>query len=413
MKSVRQTLIDIYRRALLDCDPAALVSRVDRSLFPARPVDVVAIGKCATSMLDGLSDLAIHRVFVAVPRGYEHASFRGARRDAARRYGDEVHLHLTTHPELSQASFDAGDALVRFARAARNPVVVLLSGGASAAVERPRSPFTRADLEQVNHVLVRSGFSIARVNTVRKHLSAIKGGRLASLLPDNSLTLVLSDVDRGRPELVGSGPTSADPSTNADAAAILRASRDEHCIRIAALLERDATDTPTAVAHEVRLVADNATLVAAASDAATALGSKAIVANDEISGDVDDAAARLVELGGMLQRDQVLIAGGEATVRVAGSGRGGRCFELGARLALKSAAFVALFGASDGIDGNSGAAGVVIDPAVWPSPAGLAPAIVSALSVSDSFSLAPLLGEAIILGATGNNLRDLYLLARH
>ena len=152
------------------------------------------------------------------------------------------------------------------------------------------------------------------------------------------------------------------------------------------------------------LVADNTTLVRAA---AQIIGDNAIVIDDQVEGDVADAAMMLAERARMLKPGQILVAGGEPTGVVRGDGRGGRCSELAVRFAAL-AANEALFAASDGVDGNSGVAGIHLPGRL---EAGVAAGWEPALRRSDSYPIAAQVGEPIMIAPTGNNLRDLFLVA--
>jgi len=358
---------------------------------------------------------AVSRAFAAVPAGYEGSLAAEWPR------GVPLELAVGTHPQLSPASFDAGARLMEFVPASSSPLVVLISGGASASVEQPIPPFDADDLTHVNHVLVASGIPIGEINAVRKHLSAIKGGRLASMAKHISVTLILSDVGEGKLADVGSGPTLADPTTNAHAASILRGTGDEACTRIAERLLRDVPETIKDVPpHRVELIADNATLVRSARYAASASGFEVAVSPDQIECPVADAARLLADRARSLGLRQIFIAGGEPTLHVNGPGRGGRCSELAVRFAQLLAEdpppfdmvdLYGLFAGSDGVDGNSGAAGFITFPARLRERTSRAE-IDEALRQSNSYAVAERIGEPIIIPPTGNNLRDLFLLPR-
>lgn len=401
----------IYEEALERCRPSMLVRALLRSRpelagrLPA-PATVIALGKCAPELLLGAAgELSIGRCFAALPAGYEREVPAGAE------------VHQGTHPELSEASFEAGRALLRFVDAAGQPVLVLISGGSSACIEVPLEPFRREELMLVHGTILRAGWTIERMNVVRKHLSAIKGGRLAELLPHGSLTLILSDVSIGHPEMVGSGPTFADRSTNADAARLLE-SLGEPAIRgvVQRLRDPRVSDTPKETGTEFAVIGDNRTLVESARQAAAERGYATQTVEQEVHQDVEEAARALASLLTRLPPRTIVIAGGEPTVRVRGGGTGGRCSELAvrfSRLASQNTAdWIALLGSSDGRDGNTGAAGYVVSSQRFRQARLLSAEMDRALSSSDSFRLVEKMGEPFIIPPTGNNLRDLFLLAR-
>ncbi len=342
----------IYLTALERCAPELLVREhvtSGASTRPEMPRNVVAIGKCAGAMLDGVASVhAIEHAFVAIPEGY-------------RLPGVNAEIHIGGHPQMTRASFDAGRALLAFVDA-HPDILFLVSGGGSACVEVPLTD--QETVARANAKWIASGLPIAEINARRRTMSAIKGGKLAARVRGRAVTLVYSDVSTGALHDVASGPTI--PGSDAV------------------------------------LVADNTTLVRAA---AQIIGDKAVVLHDQIEGDVEDAAALLAERARGLKSGEILVAGGEPTVVVRGEGRGGRCSELAVRFAA-IAANEAVFAASDGVDGNSGVAGIH-------RGGGLKPALhwEEALRNSDSYSVAAQLGEPIMIAPTGNNLRDLFLVA--
>ncbi|MHB0969160.1 MAG: DUF4147 domain-containing protein [Thermoanaerobaculia bacterium] len=396
----------IYREALELCRPERLLS--ERITPDDSPVDVVCIGKCASALMEGaLTVFAVRRAFIAAPDGYVPDGWNNR---AERATG--------SHPDLDGASFAAGRRLVDFVTGADLPIVVLISGGASACVERALAPwFSQEDLIDANRWLVRSGLPIASINTVRKHLSAIKGGRLGAVLPPGSRTLIYSDVDPLRPLDVGSGPTVADDSTNEDAAAILDSAPTPIRALAGRLRDSGVPETPKTLPHPWDVIADNRALIEAAAEAARESGFRVRVLAEQQSQDVAPVAAMLVQEATTLERGEILVAGGEPTVRVTGAGHGGRCSELAVRVALLVATNAAppvdaLFGSSDGVDGTSGAAAAIILADKLRKPGIDTSALAEAIAKSDTFHVIPTIGRAIPGNPTANNLRDIYILAR-
>ena len=332
----------IYLTTLTRCAPEALVRpHVDESM----PRNVVAIGKCAGALLDGVASVVkIERAFVAIPEGYKLPRTK-------------AEVHVGGHPHMTRASFDAGRALLQFVDRF-NDILFLISGGGSACVEVPLAPLTEDDVARENARLIASGMTIHDINKGRRELSAIKGGRLGERVKGRAVTLVYSDVGTGRADDVASGPV------------------------------RGGT-----------VIADNGTLVRTAAS----LVDGATIIDEQLECDVEEAARLLAKTEGRL-----IVAGGEPTVAVRGDGRGGRCSELAVRFAMLSTA-EALFGSSDGVDGNSGAAGIYLPPR---KELGGGPEWQAALHRSDTMPLATQVGEPIMIAPTGNNLRDLFLVAR-
>ncbi|MBV8517304.1 MAG: DUF4147 domain-containing protein [Acidobacteria bacterium] len=333
----------IYLTTLERCAPERLIRA---HVTPDLPRNVVAIGKCAGALLDGVA--AVHDVahaFVALPDGY-------------RAPVTHAEIHRGGHPRMTHASFEAGRALLDFVDG-HDDILFLVSGGGSACVEVALPPHSEAELIEENARLVASELPIGAINARRRALSAIKGGRLGARVRGRAVALIYSDVARGRLDDVASGPV--------------------------------ANGT---------LIADNTTLVRAAAEV---IGERAVVIDEQLEADVEDVARTLAST--KLARGRILVAGGEPTVRIRGDGRGGRCTELAVRFAMHSRA-EALFASSDGVDGNSGVAGIHLTR----RNERLDDAVANAeLAVSNSYRIAAQVGEPIMIAPTGNNLRDLFL----
>ena len=348
-------LKEIYLTSLARCAPDALVRT---HVTADMPRNVVAIGKCAGALLDGVA--AVHDIdsaFVALPEGYPPPAA----------VNPAIEVHVGGHPQYTRGSFAAGRALQDYVDRHAD-ILFLVSGGGSACVEVPIGD--EAHAMRANAQLIASGKPIGEINAARRAMSAIKGGRLAARVRGRAVTLVYSDVSTGALADVASGPSLP--------------------------------------GSEAILVADNTTLVRAA---AQMIGDKADLLEEQVEGDISSAAAMLAARARSLRPGQVVVAGGEPTVVVRGDGRGGRCTELAVRFAAQAGRdpdrrYHALFASSDGVDGNSGAAGVHLDRGLTPPPGWE-----RALARSDSFPIAAQIGEPIMIAPTGNNLRDLFLVA--
>ncbi len=295
----------------------------------------------------------------------------------------------------------------------RDLVICLLSGGGSALLPAPVPGLTLADKQAVTESLLRAGAAIGEINCVRRHLSAIKGGRLAlAARPARLLTLAISDVPGDDPLVIASGPTVADPTTFADARAILarhglavpRPVRDH--------LERSA-DAPVAQWGDYRLVARPADALAAAAAVAEAAGYAPVLLGDALEGEAREvgaahAALAKSHLGG--GRKLALVSGGELTVTMRGGGIGGPSHEYTLALMLGCGGDRRLSGLAcdtDGIDGASEAAGAWFDGDTLALAArrGLDPA--AALARNDAGTLFAALGRRIVSGPTRTNVNDL------
>jgi hydroxypyruvate reductase len=300
-------------------------------------------------------------------------------------------------------------------------VLALISGGGSALLAAPAPGIGLADKQAVTAALLRSGAPIGAINTVRKHLSAIKGGRLArAARPARVCTLVISDVPGDDPAMVASGPTLPDPTTAAEARAILARYRIEPSPAVAALLASPAAETPKPgdpMFHvdEAAIVARAGDALAGAEAAARARGIAVTILGDAIEGEaraIGAAHARLaLDAARQAGGPQLILSGGETTVTIAGpAGEGGRNSEylLGFGLALGDAPDIAALAAdSDGIDGASRAAGAIWRPDSLARAAalGLDPASMLAAHRSGEFFAA--LNDALVTGPTRTNVNDI------
>jgi hydroxypyruvate reductase len=302
-------------------------------------------------------------------------------------------------------------------------VLCLISGGGSATMALPAAGLTLADKQAVNKALLRSGASIAEMNCVRTHLSAIKGGRLGAMCaPARVLTLAISDVPGDDPSLIASGPTVPDASSCAHALDILRRHRIDIPAGVRAALEGGALETPKPgdprfARHAVRLIATPGLSLQAAADAARAAGIAAHVLSDEIEGEshvvgrMHAALARAVARGdGAFARPCVILSGGETTVTVrAQGGRGGRATEflLGCALGLQAMPGIhALAADTDGIDGVEDNAGAIVTPDTLARAAALGLNAQAALDANDAYNFFAPLGDLVMTGPTFTNVND-------
>jgi glycerate 2-kinase len=341
------------------------------------------------------------------------------------RYGHGV---ATTQIEVVEASHPVPDAAGRAAagrilRAVQglgpdDLVLVLISGGASALLSAPAEGLTLEDKQAVNRALLRSGARIDEMNCVRKHLSAIKGGRLAAAAaPARLLTLAISDVPGDDPAVIGSGPTVADPTSFADARVIVEKYGIELPPQVAERLRRAEDETPKPgdprlARAETVLVATPAMALAAAAEVAQAAGYAALVLGDALEGEARDlgaAHAGLARAEAAAGRRTALLSGGETTVTVRGQGRGGRNAEylLGLVLALDGAAGIhAIACDTDGIDGTEDNAGALAGPDTLARARALGLDPAALLARNDAYGLFQALGDLVFSGPTLTNVND-------
>jgi len=302
-----------------------------------------------------------------------------------------------------------------------------MSGGASALLALPAPGLTLDDKRAVTRDLLRSGATIHEMNCVRKHLSAIKGGRLAAAAaPAEIVTLAISDVPGDDPAVIGSGPTVADPTSFADARAILAKYAIAPPPAIAAVLAAARDETPKPgdprLAHaRYQLVATPELALEAAADAARALGLTPSLLSDHIEGEAREvaklhaaiarqvAAGKFIVGGGAVSLPAVILSGGETTVTVRGGGRGGRNaeFVLALALALDGAAGIhAIACDSDGIDGTEDNAGARASPDTIARAARLGLDLKAYLADNNAWGAFNALGDLVITGPTFTNVND-------
>lgn len=333
------------------------------------------------------------------------------------------------HPTPDPVSVDAGALALALAAESRGGVLaMLLSGGASSMLALPAAGVSLADKIATARALMRAGAAIAELNCVRKHLSAIKGGRLAAAATE-TITLAISDVHapvEDDPTVIGSGPTFADSSTFADALRIVTQVFPDADVPsgVVALLERGARgeieDTPKPGDPRLarltyHVLANRHTAMNGAVHAARALGFDVRVVAAATAGEARDAgrrfAATALDVAG--RRPACVIASGETTVRVTGPGRGGRNqeFALGAVAALRDRAPAVLASiGTDGVDGPTDAAGAIVDSTTEARAREGGLSIDAALERNDTYPLFERLGDLVGWGPTGTNVGDLHVL---
>jgi len=302
-------------------------------------------------------------------------------------------------------------------------VLCLVSGGGSALLSLPAPGLTLADKQHINRQLLESGASIDEMNCVRKHLSALKGGRLAALCaPARVVTLLISDVPGDEPSVIASGPTVPDPSTCEQALAIVRRYGIAIPKAIEAAWAEGRLETPKPgdaafAGHEVQLIAAPQASLEAAAEAARAVGVQAHILSDEIEGEsrevgkVHAALARAVAHRGQpFAKPCVILSGGETTVTVkAKGGRGGRATEflLGAAIALQGQASVHVLAAdTDGIDGVEDNAGAIVTPDTLARVQALGLKAQDFLDRNDAYRFFEALGDLVVTGPTFTNVND-------
>ena len=305
---------------------------------------------------------------------------------------------------------------------ATDRVLALISGGGSALLAAPAAGVTLAEKRAVTAALLRSGAAIGEINCVRKHLSAIKGGRLAAAAwPAPVLTLAISDVPGDDPAVIASGPTVADPTTAADALKVLDlygiAIPDELRRRLASgELETPKPGDPRLAHSEFRLIASPRQMLEAAAAEALRLGVTPLILGDAIEGEAREVGKVLAGMaiscgrhGFPAEKPCVLLSGGETTVTLKGEGRGGRNSEflLGLALALGGAPGIhALAADTDGIDGSEDNAGAFVAPDTLRRARAIGIDAAGCLADNDAWGFFAALGDLLVTGPTRTNVND-------
>ena len=340
-----------------------------------------------------------------------------------------VEIAEAGHPVPDNRGLAASARLLELAHAAgeEDLVLFLVSGGGSALTPAPAPPITLAEKQEVTRLLLASGATIGELNAVRKHLSRFKGGQLArAAWPASVLTLALSDVIGDPLDVIASGPTAPDPTTFADAREVLArrglAGRVPASVaaRLEAGLRGEIEETPKPgdrlFGRVTSLVIGNNALIAdAAVAAASRLGYRPHLATRELQGEAREVARDLVARARGLEPPACLIAGGETTVTVKGTGRGGRCQEFALAAALEllpTDRMTVLAAGTDGTDGPTDAAGAIVDGHSIARGTRAGGDVHRAMTDNDAHRFLAASGDLIVSGPTRTNLLDLYVVLR-
>ncbi len=408
----RELLLSVFQAALAAADPALCVP----PHLPAAPngrTVVVGAGKASAAMAravedhwqGALSGLVITRYGHAVPCS-------------------RIEIVEAAHPVPDDAGRQAAARIADMVRglSADDLVLCLISGGGSALLSLPAPGLSLEDKQAVNRALLKCGATISEMNCLRKHLSAIKGGRLAAAAaPARTVSLLISDVPGDDPSIIASGPTVPDPSSSADALAVLEKYAIEVPEAVVAHLRGGRDETPKP--GDPRLAGAEAVLIAspqgsleAAARAAREAGVTPYILGDRIEGEARQVAemhagiARQTAAGeGPVAPPALLLSGGETTVTVRGQGRGGRNAEflLALTVALDGAPGIhAIACDTDGIDGTEDNAGALVGPDSLARAEGLGLDARARLADNDGYGFFEALGDLVKTGPTLTNVND-------
>jgi hydroxypyruvate reductase len=390
-------------------------------LTRVRRIYVVGAGKASADMAEGLEKLLKDRITAgAVTVKYGHT-----------RPLEKIRLAEAGHPVPDSSGLEGAGRIMKTVDQAEasDLVVCLLSGGGSALLPYPAEPLTLVDKQAAIRALMDCGAEIHEINAVRKHMSAVKGGRLAARAwPAAVLTLIVSDVVGDDLDVIASGPTVGDPSTFADCLQTISAYglKEKLPRPVVEHMEKGAAgripETPKPGDRlfertQNHIIAAGRTALQQAKAAARAMGYNALILSSMITGDTR-AAARLHasiasevrHSGNPVQAPACLLSGGETTVVVSGGGKGGRNQEFALSSAVSIAGeegIVVLSGGTDGTDGPTDAAGAVVDSASVQKARRLGLSPSQYLEANDSYNFFRQTGELLMTGPTGTNVMDL------
>src|ERR1044072_3202285 len=395
----------IFDHALSSVAPRSAVTKATSQLnIPSHPIYSIAIGKAATSMALGPDDaLGENLTAGIIVSSTPHISTRWQ-------------SFIGGHPlpnDASLASARAAFALLDRANKEKAIVLFLISGGGSAMIEWPVSDdLSLRDLRAANQDLISCGASIAEVNSVRRAFSAVKGGGLARRSPQAQMfTLIVSDTNPGDEASVASGPTLAAPPDAPKAIEVLEHYSLDKVLPesiVRAVRNAKSANDPINGSHVVLL--DNRTAVEAARTKAIELGYQCLLRNEINEQPIQEGCDLL------LASPSCAVSGGEFSCPVRGDGRGGRNLETALRCAIsfhgQTSHTVVLSAGTDGIDGNSPAAGAIADETTIQRARTLGLDAEQYLARSDSYTFFEQLNDLIVTGPTGTNVRDLRILLR-
>jgi glycerate 2-kinase len=413
--AARALLRDLFDAALSAARPATcLAPYIDKLQPPKGRTVVIGAGKASAAMARALEDRWHHALegLVVTRYGYGETCQRIEIVEAAHPVPDEKGRAAAARMLDKVKGLSPDDLLL-----------CLISGGASALLALPAPGLTLADKQEVNRALLRSGAHIGEMNTVRKHLSAIKGGRLAmAAQPARVLSWLISDVPNDDPGVIGSGPTVADATTFADALAVLAKFKIDPPPSVRAHLEAGAAgrieETPKP--GDARLARVETVMVAtpkrsleAAAAVAQRHGLGVVMLGDNLEGEARilgaEHAKQALDIARRVGKPTVILSGGETTVTVRGKGRGGRNVEYLLAQAIAANGAAGIWGLSadtDGVDGAEDIAGAVFTPDTLARARAKGHDPQAMLDDNDGHGFFGLLGDSLVTGPTRTNVND-------
>ena len=428
--SLRENALNIYTSCLEKLEPRKRVYdyllSLKTSIVDCDKIFPVAFGKAAFSMMDGLmtylkstnSTDKIHNLPIVISNSKSVPDY-------------PISEFITAHPTPDENSVLAAKTVLKYTSEinTHDLSINLISGGGSSLLCLPHDDISLNDKILVNNLLLKCGASINEINTIRKHLSKIKGGRLSEhVYPSKSISLIISDVINDDISTIASGPTSIDHTTYSDAIDIIHRYRIEKDIpeNVMDLLKRgksgQVSESPKHLDNtDNHIICSNQIFRKELIQAANNLGFNSFLIDRDINGVASDEAVRLIDdynsiISNSSSRRIAIVSGGETVVDIKGSGKGGRNQELGLSFLhrlngeLLNRNWLFLSVGTDGIDGPTDAAGAIIGSDTIDKHAALAPNIDKYLDNNDSYNCLNQLDSLYITGPSGTNVADIQIL---
>lgn len=408
----RQFLQHLFGVAVAAADPRHVLAR----FLPEdtqRSAIVIGAGKAAASMARALEDNWLGPLSGLVVTRYAHTL-----------ECERIEVVEAAHPVPDDMGEKVAARMLATVRglSPEDLVICLISGGGSSLLSLPAPGISLADKQNINRALLKSGAAIDDMNCVRKHLSAIKGGRLAAACqPASLITFAISDVPGDDPTVIASGPTVPDPTTSADALEILARYQIDTPANVRDWLQSAASETlkpgdPVFQRCRFEMIATPHSALQAAAEAAREAGLNVLVLGDNIEGESRDVAkvhaamaCYAAKHAEPVKPPALILSGGETTVTVKGNGRGGRDAEFLLSLAESLQGFsniYALAADTDGIDGSEDNAGAILTPDTWSQALSKGLSAADMLENNDGYGFFQALGDLLVTGPTLTNVND-------
>ncbi len=423
---IKKVLYDLFLAGIKSVDPYEVVLKnvkiskngikIGRYLIK-KPIYVFGAGKASYRMALGLEKVLGDFIKGGIVISTEKGKLK------------RIEHYTGTHPIPSKENFKYTEMIIEYMKSLKRDdiYIFLLSGGASALLEKPLHPITLDDLQKTTDILLKSGMDIHEINAFRKHISNVKGGRLAECTRAKGYVLVLSDVIGNDLGSIGSGPLYYDSTTYnyvfnlAQKYSIWESLPKSVKMIIERGVKGDIPETPKKENRRVKhiIIGDNFTALQGVYRRAKDMGIKVKIMTSTLRGDIKEVSKVIVSIveeiiktGNPFKAPVLLIFGGETTVKVVGNGRGGRNQELVLHLlkhTKNNLRIYVLAGGTDGIDGNTDLAGAVVGPEDWHRAMNKGLDIDEILRNNDSYTFHKLLGTGIKTGYTGTNVADILL----